>query len=126
MKRPDGAPAPIGPYSAAVVCGGCAYLSGQIPLDPVSMRLVEGGIAAQTERVLDNLQAVAESVGSSLERAAKLTVYLTDLDDFASVNDRMAARLRPPYPARACVQVAALPKGARIEIDAVLALNAED
>ena len=117
------APAPIGPYSAVVVSGGVAYLSGQIPLHPDSGQLVDGDIAAQTERVLDNLQAVAESVGASLRDAVKLTVYLTDLGDFARVNDGMAARLEPPYPARACVQVAALPKGAAIEIDAVLSLE---
>ncbi len=118
-----GAPAPIGPYSPVVVHEGSAYLSGQIPLDPVSMQLVDGDITAQTERVLDNLQAVAESVGGELQHAVKLNVYLTDLADFAAVNACMAARLCPPYPARACVQVAALPQGACVEIDAVLALR---
>lgn len=118
--RTDAAPAAIGTYSQAVEAGGAVWLSGQIPLDPATMQLVEGDMAAQVRRVFDNLAAVAEAAGASLACAVKFTVYLVDLADFATVNEVMAERLQPPYPARAAVQVAALPKGARVEVDAVL------
>lgn len=118
--RTDAAPAAIGTYSQAVEAGGAVWLSGQIPLDPATMQLVEGDVAAQVRRVFDNLAAVAEAAGASLACAVKFNVYLVDLADFATVNEVMAERLQPPYPARAAVQVAALPKGARVEVDAVL------
>lgn len=114
------APAAIGTYSQAVAAGGAIWLSGQIPLDPATMTLVEGGIEAEVRRVFDNLAAVAAAAGASLDDAVRLTVYLTDLRDFGVVNEVMQEILRPPYPARATVQVAALPKGARVEVDAVL------
>jgi reactive intermediate/imine deaminase len=114
------APAAIGTYSQAVACGDTVYLSGQIPLVPGSMTMVEGDIAAEVAQVLDNLAAVAEAAGGSLDHLVKLTVYLVDLGDFATVNEVMAQRFREPYPARAAVQVAALPKGARVEIDAIM------
>lgn len=116
----DAAPAAIGTYSQAVQAGGAVWLSGQIPLDPATMQLVGGDTATQVRRVFDNLAAVAEAAGSSLASAVKFNVYLVDLADFAVVNEVMAERLEPPYPARAAVQVAALPKGARVEVDAVL------
>lgn len=114
------APAAIGTYSQAVACGDTVYLSGQIPLVPASMTMVEGDVAAEVAQVLDNLAAVAEAAGGSLDHLVKLTVYLVDLGDFATVNEVMAQRFREPYPARAAVQVAALPKGARVEIDAIM------
>lgn len=114
------APAAIGTYSQAVAAGGMIWLSGQIPLDPVTMALVEGDIEIEVRQVFSNLVAVAAAAGASLDDAVRLTVYLTDLGDFAVVNGVMEEILRPPYPARATVQVAALPKGARVEIDAVL------
>jgi reactive intermediate/imine deaminase len=117
----EGAPAPIGPYSQALVSGGFVFCSGQIPLDPATGALVEGGMEAQTGRVLDNLEAVLRAAGSSLHQAVRLTVYLKDLADFGTVNRVLEARLRPPYPARSTVQVAALPKGASVEIDVVAA-----
>jgi reactive intermediate/imine deaminase len=117
----DQAPAAIGTYSQAVECAGTVWLSGQIPLDPASMTLVEGDIEAEVRQVFSNLAAVAAAAGSSLAEAVRLTVYLTDLGDFAVVNRVMEEVLDPPYPARATVQVAALPKGARVEVDAVLA-----
>jgi len=116
----DRAPAAIGTYSQAVECAGTVWLSGQIPLDPVTMALVEGDIEAEVRQVFSNLAAVAAAADSSLAAAVRLTVYLTDLGDFAVVNRVMEEVLDPPYPARATVQVAALPKGARVEVDAVL------
>jgi reactive intermediate/imine deaminase len=114
------APAAIGTYSQAVAAGGAVWLSGQIPLDPQTMSLVEGDIESEVRQVFRNLAAVAQAAGCSLEDAVRLTVYLTDLGDFAVVNRVMEQVLKPPYPARATVQVAALPKGARVEVDAVL------
>lgn len=112
------APAAIGPYSQAVVAGGLVHCSGQIPLDPDSGELVEGDVAAQTERVLANLRAVLEAAGSSLERAVKCTVYLRDMQDFAAVNEVYArAFAGEAPPARATVQVARLPKDVAVEID---------
>lgn len=116
------APAAIGPYSQAVQAGNTVYLSGQIGLDPATMQMAEG-IDAQTARVFDNLKAVAAAAGGSLADAVKVNIYLTDLANFAKVNDAMAQAFSQPYPARATVQVAALPRGALVEIDAVLVLG---
>lgn len=118
----DHAPAAIGPYSQATRVGDLVFLSGQIPLDPATMEIVEGGIEAQAHRVFANLTAVAEAAGGSLAQFAKLTILMTDLGDFAKVNDIMAEYFNEPYPARATYQVAALPKGVAIEIEAVMAL----
>lgn len=120
LSTPD-APAAIGPYSQAVKLGDTVWVSGQIPLIPESMELIEGDISAQARQVFKNLAAIAEAAGCSLNDAVKMNISLTDLNDFAAVNDVMASFLEAPYPARACVQVAALPKGASIEIEAVLA-----
>jgi reactive intermediate/imine deaminase len=114
-----GAPAAIGTYSQAVQVDNTVYLSGQIGLDPTSMQLVEG-IDAQIVRVFDNLQAIAEAAGASLSDAVKVTIYLTDLGNFPKVNEIMARYFAEPYPARATVGVAALPRGALVEADAVL------
>lgn len=116
------APAAIGAYSQAVKAGNTVYLSGQIPLDPATMTLVEGGMEAQIRRVFDNLSAVAQAAGGSLDDIVKLNVFLTDLSHFALVNEIMAAYFRQPYPARAAVGVAALPRGAGVEMDAVMVL----
>ena len=116
------APAAIGPYSQAVRVGDTLYMSGQIPLDPRTMQIVEGGIEAQANRVFANLGAVAKAAGASLNDAVKLTILLTDLGEFAKVNEIMAAHFAAPYPARATYQVAALPRGAKIEVEAVLVL----
>ena len=116
----DRAPAAIGPYSQAVRMGGTVYLSGQIPLDPATGELVQADIAAETRRVFDNLRAVCEAAGASLDQVARVGIYLTDLSDFAQVNAVMADYFQAPYPARATVQVSALPRGARVEVDAVL------
>ena len=116
------APAAIGPYSQAARAGSTVYLSGQIGLDPATMQMAEG-IDAQIARVFDNLKAVAAAAGGSLADAVKVNIYVTDLANFARVNDAMAQAFSPPYPARATVQVAALPRGALVEIDAVLVLE---
>ena len=119
------APAAIGPYSQAVKVGNTVYLSGQIPLDPETIQLVgggEGGMEAQIRRVFDNLAAVAKEAGGSLHDVVKLNVFLTDLSHFAEVNDIMAGYFQPPYPARATIGVAALPKGAQVEMDAIMVL----
>ena len=116
------APKAIGPYSQAIKLDNLVFLSGQIPLDPTSMELVSGGIQQQAKQVFENLSAVAAASGSSLQHAAKLTIYLTDLANFAVVNEIMASYFSQPYPARATVEVSALPKGAAIEVDAILAL----
>ena len=121
VSTPD-APAAIGAYSQAVKAGGCVYLSGQIGLDPVAMTLAEG-IDAQIERVFSNLKAVAAAAGATLDDALKLNIYLTDLAHFAKVNEAMANHFRQPYPARATVGVKELPRGALVEIDAILALE---
>ncbi len=118
----DAAPAAIGPYSQAVQSGNTAYLSGQIGLDPATMQMAEG-IDAQIARVFDNLKAVAAAAGGSLADAVKVNIYVTDLANFAKVNDAMAQHFSQPYPARATVQVAALPRGALVEIDAVLVIG---
>ncbi|NRA40844.1 MAG: RidA family protein [Pseudomonadales bacterium] len=114
------APAAIGPYSQAVRAGNTVYLSGQIPLVPETMTLVEGDISTQTRQVFNNLQAVAIAAGGSLANMAKVEIFLTDLNDFAAVNTVMQEFFQPPYPARACVEVAGLPKGAAVEIQAIM------
>lgn len=119
----DQAPAAIGAYSQAVKVGDTVYLSGQIALDPGTMQLVEGEMAAQIRRVFDNLAAVARASGGSLADVVKLNVFLTDLGHFALVNQVMAEYFQQPYPARAALGVAALPRGAAVEIDAVLVLD---
>lgn len=119
----DRAPQAIGTYSQAVRCGNTVYLSGQIPLDPASMELVTGDMEAQIRRVFDNLAAVAEAAGGSLADVAKLNVFLPDLGHFALVNEVMASYFQEPYPARAAVGVAALPKGAQVEMDAVMEID---
>jgi reactive intermediate/imine deaminase len=118
------APAAIGPYSQAIRVGDTVYLSGQIPLDPKTMQIVEGGIEAQANRVFANLDAVAKAAGASLNDIVKLTILLTDLGEFAKVNEIMAAHFAAPFPARATYQVAALPRGAKIEVEAILVLPA--
>lgn len=119
----DGAPKAIGTYSQAVKVGDTVYLSGQIGLDPATMHLVEG-IEAQVRRVFDNLSAVTQAAGGSLADIVKLNIFLTDLGHFALVNSIMAEYFKEPYPARAAVGVASLPRGALVEADAVLVLNA--
>lgn len=116
------APAAIGTYSQAVRAGDTVYVSGQIGLDPASMQMLEG-FEAQTVRVFDNLKAVAEAAGGSLADAVKLNIYLTDLSNFAKVNEIMARYFSEPYPARAAVGVKELPRGALVEADAVLVLG---
>ena len=119
----DQAPAAIGTYSQAVRVNDTVYLSGQIPLDPQTMQLVEGGMETQIRRVFDNLEAVADAAGGSLADTVKLNVFLTDLSHFARVNEIMAGYFKEPYPARAAIGVAALPRGALVEMDAVLVLG---
>jgi len=116
------APAAIGSYSQAMRCGDTVYLSGQIPLDPATMTLVEDGPEAAIRQVLDNLAAVARGAGGTLNHIAKLNVFLVDLDDFTLVNEVMAEYFEQPFPARAAIGVAALPKGARVEMDAIMVL----
>lgn len=118
----DFAPKAIGPYSQAVRAAHAVYLSGQIGLDPTSGELVAGGIEAQARRAFDNLKAVADASGQGLEQVVRVTIYLTDLGHFAKVNELMAEYFHAPYPARATVGVAALPRGALIEMDAVMAV----
>lgn len=119
----DQAPKAIGTYSQAVRVGDTVYLSGQIPLDPTTMTLVEGGIETDIRRVFENLKAVAEAAGGSLADIVKLNVFLTDLAHFTQVNAIMAEYFSEPYPARAAIGVAALPRGAAVEMDAVLVLD---
>ena len=119
----DKAPQAIGTYSQAVKTGNTVYLSGQIPLIPETMELVGGGMEAQIRRVFDNLREVAQSAGGSLADVAKLNVFLTDLSHFPLVNKIMAEYFQEPYPARAAVGVAALPKGADVEMDAIMVLD---
>ena len=125
VQSPD-APAAIGPYSQAIRAGYTLYMSGQIPLDPKTMQIVEGGIEAQARQVFANLRAVAAAAVATLNDVVKLTILLTDLAEFAKVNDVMAMYFDAPYPARATYQVAALPRGARIEVEATLALTPPD
>lgn len=116
------APEAIGPYSQAIKIANTVWISGQIPLDPGTMEVVPGGISEQAAQVFKNLTAIAVAAGGSLDQAVKINISLTDLNDFAAVNAVMAEVLSEPYPARACVQVAALPRGVAIEVEATLAL----
>jgi len=117
------APAAIGPYSQAVRMGGTVFLSGQIPLDPATGELVTGDISAQARRAFDNLKAVCEAAGGTLDQVARLGLYVTDLGDFAAVNSVMAEYFSSPYPARSTIEVSALPKGAAFEVDAILVIG---
>ena len=122
MIHTDAAPAALGPYSQAIRAGDTVYLSGQIGLDPATGQLREG-TEAQMRQVLENLRAVASAAGGTLDDAVKLTLLLADMGDFAKVNEIMTGTFSKPYPARATYQVAALPRGARVEIEAVLVLR---
>ncbi len=117
-----GAPAAIGTYSQAIASGQFVFMSGQIPLDPGTMEIVDGDFEARARQVFDNLNAVAEEAGGSLDQIVKLTIYLTDLDNFATVNSVMTDYFHEPYPARAALGVASLPKGADVEAEAILAV----
>jgi 2-iminobutanoate/2-iminopropanoate deaminase len=118
----DAAPAPIGPYSQAVVAEGVLYLSGQVPLDPETGELVEGGVPEQARRCLENLDAVCSAAGTSLGDAARIGIYLTDISSFPEVNEVYAGFFSEPFPVRTTVGVAALPKGALVEMDATVPL----
>jgi len=118
----DKAPAAIGTYSQAIKAGNTVYLSGQIPLDPKTMELVEG-FEAQAVQVFENLNAVAEAAGGSLKDVVKLNIFLTDLGNFATVNEVMGRYFQQPYPARAAIGIAALPKGSQVEMDAILVID---
>ena len=122
IHSPD-APAAIGPYSQAIRTGDALWMSGQIPLDPATMAIVDGGIEAQAARVIDNMQGVLKAAGGDLDDIVKLSILLVDLGDFAKVNELMSKRFRQPYPARSTYQVAALPRGARIEVEAIAQLR---
>ncbi len=119
----DLAPKAIGTYSQAVRAGDTLYISGQIPIDPATGAMVEGDIAAEIRRCFENLKAIAQAAGAGLDRAVKFTVFLTDFAHFAKVNEIMATYVDEPYPARAAIGVAQLPKGARVEIECVLHLG---
>jgi len=119
----DKAPKAIGTYSQAVRTGNTVYLSGQIPLDPQSMDLIEGDMNAQIRQVFENLRAVAQAAGGDLKDIAKLNIFLTDLSHFAMVNEIMSTYFSEPYPARAAVGVASLPKGAQVEMDAIMVFD---
>lgn len=120
--KTDKAPAAIGPYSQGVQAGNLVFLSGQIPLVPATMEIVDGDFERRTRQVFDNLRAVAEAAGGSMDQIVKLTIYLTDLGNFGTVNEIMAEYFSKPYPARAALGVAALPKNSDIEAEAILAL----
>jgi len=122
ISTPD-APAAIGTYSQAVRAGDTVYLSGQIPLDPKTMKIVEGDFEAQARRVFDNLRAVCRAAGGDFDRVVRVTVYLTDLANFAKVNEVMSQHFKEPYPARAAIGVASLPRGSLVEVDAVMHLG---
>lgn len=119
----DRAPAAIGPYSQATRAGNTVFFSGQIPLDPATGNLVEGDIAAQARRAFDNLKAVCEAAGGTMDDIVRVGLYLTDLSQFAAVNAVMAEYFAAPYPARSTIEVPALPKGAAFEVDAVMVLD---
>ncbi len=124
-KKPihtESAPAAIGTYSQAIQSGSFVFLSGQIPLDPLTMEIVDGDFEAHARRVFANLKAVTEAAGGTLDQIVKCTIYLTDLDNFATVNSVMAEFFEEPYPARAALGVASLPKGADVEAEAILVL----
>jgi reactive intermediate/imine deaminase len=125
-RRPvetEGAPAPIGPYSQAVEAGGVLYCSGQVPLDPATGELVDGGIAEQARRCLESLDAVCQAAGTSLSEAARIGIYLTDMSLFAELNEVYATFFSEPFPVRTTVGVAELPKGALVEMDATVPLE---
>jgi reactive intermediate/imine deaminase len=119
----DSAPKAIGPYSQAVRAGNTVYFSGQIPLDPATGELVTGDISFQTRRVFENLKAVCEAAGGTLAGIVRVGIYLTDLGNFSAVNAVMAEYFKEPYPARSTIGVASLPRGAHVEIDAILQLD---
>jgi len=119
----DKAPAAIGPYSQAVRRGGFVFLSGQIPLDPASGQIVEGDISVQARRVFDNLRAVVAAAGGTFDDIVRVGIYVTDLGDFAAVNAVMAENFQAPFPARSTIEVSGLPRGARVEVDAILAFD---
>jgi len=124
-KKPihsDNAPGAIGTYSQAIQTGNLVFMSGQIPLVPATMEIVEGDFAARATQVFENLKAVAEAAGGTLDQIVKVTIFLTDLEDFATVNTVMASFFSKPYPARAAIGVASLPKGVDVEAEAILAL----
>ncbi len=118
----DGAPSAIGTYSQAIKSGQFVFLSGQIPLDPATMEIVEGDFETRSRQVFENLKAVAVQAGGDLDQIVKLTIYLTDLDNFATINSVMADYFQAPYPARAALGVASLPKGADVEAEAILSV----
>ena len=118
----DEAPAAIGPYRQAVAAGGMLYASGQIPLDPANGEVVSGGLPVQTKQVLENLKAVVEAAGSELSKVVKVTIYITDMKQFAVVNEIYGSYFSAPFPARACVEVSELPKGVEVEMDAIVQL----
>ena len=122
ISTPD-APAAIGTYSQAIRAGDTVYLSGQIPLDPKTMKIVDGDFEAQARRVFDNLKAVCKAAGGDFDRVVRVTIYLTDLANFAKVNEVMSQYFREPFPARAAIGVASLPRGSLVEIDAVMYLG---
>ncbi len=122
ISTPD-APAAIGTYSQAIRAGDTVYLSGQIPLDPKTMKIVEGDFEAQARRVFDNLRSVCRAAGGDFDRVVRVTVYLTDLANFAKVNEVMSQSFKEPYPARAAIGVASLPRGSMVEVDAVMHLG---
>ena len=119
----ENAPAAIGPYSQAVRAGDTVYFSGQIPLDPATGNVVEGDVTAQAHRVFKNLVAVAQAAGGSLAQFVRVGIYVTDLANFAAVNAVMAEYFQAPYPARSTIEVSALPKGAQVEVDAIMVLG---
>ena len=119
----DQAPSAIGPYSQGVVAGGLLYASGQIPLDPQSGEIVSGGIAAQTQQVLQNMKAVVEAAGGNMNQVVKVTIYIVDMQKFSVVNEVYGTFFSAPFPARACVEVSKLPKGVEVEMDAIAHLN---
>ena len=119
----DSAPAAIGPYSQATRAGNLVFLSGQVPLDPATGNLVEGDIAAQARQAFDNIKAVVAAAGGSMDDIVRVGLYLTDLSQFGEVNAVMAEYFSQPYPARSTIEVSALPRGARFEVDAVMALG---
>lgn len=119
----DKAPAAIGPYSQAVIAGGMLYASGQIPLDPTTGKVVGADMAAQTKQALENMKSVVEAAGSTMSNVVKVTIYITDMKQFAVVNEVYGTYFSAPFPARACVQVSELPKGVDVEMDAIVQLN---
>ena len=124
IHTPD-APAAIGPYSQAIRVGDTLWMSGQIALDPATMQIVDGGIEAQAHRVFRNMRAVADTAGATLDDIVKLTIYMVDLAEFGKVNEIMATYFSQPYPARSTVQVAALPRGSRVEVEGIVALRGD-